>query len=93
MSEKIMTLHPEGKAGVNIDRKKYEFIKTAILDLVKEQEGITFKELLTKAIENYGKTFDGSVGWYVTTIKLDLEARGMIERIGKTSPQRLRLVT
>jgi len=27
MTERIMTQHPAGKAGVNIDREKYETIK------------------------------------------------------------------
>ena len=35
--------------------------------------------------------FDGSISWYVTTIKLDLEARGIIERIPKKRPQTLKL--
>jgi hypothetical protein len=32
----------------------------------------------------------GSVTWYVTTVKLDLEARGEIERVSGSRPQRLR---
>ncbi len=32
---------------------------------------------------------DASVGWYTTTVKLDLEAKGIIEKEG--SPQILRL--
>ncbi len=35
--------------------------------------------------------FEGSVGWYATTVKLDLEARGLIERMPGESPQVLRL--
>jgi hypothetical protein len=33
----------------------------------------------------------GSVSWYTTTVKLDLEVKGEIERIPGSSPQRLRL--
>ena len=32
MTDKIMTLHPEGKQGVNIDKAKYDVIKAAIID-------------------------------------------------------------
>jgi hypothetical protein len=32
----------------------------------------------------------GSVSWYTTTVKLDLEVRGEIERIAGSKPQRLR---
>lgn len=31
----------------------------------------------------------GSVSWYVTTVKLDLEVKGELERVAKSSPQRL----
>jgi hypothetical protein len=33
-----------------------------------------------------------SVGWYVTTVKLDLEARKRIERVPGSNPQLLRRV-
>jgi len=36
-------------------------------------------------------TFDGKVVWYVVSVKLDLEARGTIERVPKTSPHELRI--
>lgn len=92
MSEKITTLHPEGKAGVNIDLKKYTLIKDAIIDLLASHGSMTFKTL-SKTIEmNLEDSFDGSIPWYVTTVKLDLEARHIIERIPGTSPQHLRLI-
>ena len=36
-------------------------------------------------------TTEGSISWYVTTVKLDLEARGLIERVPRSRPQRLRM--
>lgn len=33
-----------------------------------------------------------SVSWYTTTVKLDMEARGLIERIPGSRPQALRIV-
>jgi hypothetical protein len=35
--------------------------------------------------------FRGSIGWYTTIVKLDLEARDLIERITDKKPQPLRL--
>lgn len=90
MNDRIKTLHPEAKEGVNILRSKYDRIKETILDLVNEQGEITFGEL-TRLAKKRLKNFDGSVSWYVVTVKLDLEARGMLERIPKSRPQRLRL--
>jgi hypothetical protein len=91
MSERIMTLHPAGKQGVNIDRQKYERIKQAILESIRQRGEIPFKELPAAVEANLPEPFDGSIGWYTTTVKLDLEARGIIERVPQQSPQRIRL--
>lgn len=93
MEERVKTLHPaEGKSGVNISKQKYEVIKKAIVGSLRADQEMTFTGL-TQDVESQLKgRFDGSIPWYVTTVKLDLEARGVVERIPKTSPQRLRLV-
>ncbi|MBE2222501.1 MAG: hypothetical protein IAF02_13220 [Anaerolineae bacterium] len=92
MSDKIMTLHPQGKAGVNIDKAKYDTIRAAILAAITENGGeIAFKDLPTAVASHLSAPFDGSIGWYTTTVKLDLEARGEIKRVPGISPQRLRL--
>jgi len=93
MSEKIMTLHPSpDKKGVNIDNRKYLMIKDAIISSIKRHNQIRFMPTLITSVKDIlGDTFDGSISWYVTTVKLDLEARGIIERIPKVSPQQLRL--
>jgi hypothetical protein len=93
MADRIMTIHPENsKAGVNIDRVKYEAIREAIIESIRENGEIAFQELPGSVDKHLGGAFDGSIGWYVTTVKLDLEARGVIERIPRSNPQRLRLV-
>lgn len=91
MSERIMTLHPAGKQGVNIDRDKYELIRQAILASLAQRGEIPFGELSEAVAASLSQPFDGSIGWYTTTVKLDLEARGMIERVPGRSPQVVRL--
>ncbi len=91
MSDRIMTLHPTGKQGTNIDRTKYEAMKQAILTTLQEHEDLTFRQLQGFVENKLNGNFDGSIGWYYTTVKLDLEARGLIKRSGN-SPQRLQLV-
>lgn len=88
---KIMTLHPKGKKGVNILKGKYDVIKDFIIKTIQQQEVITYEALNDLAVEEFSPTFDGKVGWYVVTVKLDLEARGLIERIPKTSPHQVRM--
>ena len=84
MVEKILTLHPQGKKGVRIDRAKYDAMKSTILKILRGKE-LTHDEL-THAVEDAlnGK-FEGSISWYMEGTKLDLEARKAIERVpGKT---------
>lgn len=92
MSERIKTLHPEGKQGVNISKEKYETVREAILQILRERGEISFQELTPVVEERIGDYFDSSVPWYTVTVKLDLEARGIIERIPGSSPQVLRIV-
>lgn len=92
MEEKILTLHPKGKTGVNISKTKYDTISRAIQDSLRAQQSMTFKDLTEEVHRRLEGGFDGSVSWYVTTVKLDLEARGVIERIPNSAPQQLRLV-
>jgi hypothetical protein len=91
VSERVRTLHPAGKQGVNIDKEKYDQVKRAILASIEARGQIPFRELTAAVESNLDEPFDGSIGWYTTTVKLDLEARGMIERVPKKSPQVLRL--
>ena len=89
--ERILTQHPQGKAGVHILKRRYDMIRDFIIQTIEKHNEITYEELSDLAIKELSEKFDGKVVWYVVTVKLDLEARGIIERIPKTSPHKLRL--
>ena len=78
MREKIMTLHPQGLNGVRIERSKYGRVRQAIIQALRENSPLTFKELTRAVEQELTGQFNGSIGWYCTTVKLDLEARGEI---------------
>lgn len=88
--------HPDpAKQGTRIDRDKYDEMKRALLKLIpRHADGIAFgrlREVLPDELD--AEVYSGaSVSWYLTTIKLDLEARGLIERVPGKSPQHLRRV-
>ncbi len=90
--ERILTLHPQGKKGVNILKSKYDLIAEYLLAKIKAEGPITFESLGDQAVEDLSDRFEGKVLWYVVTVKLDLEARKIIERVPKTSPHQLRMV-
>jgi hypothetical protein len=86
---KILTKHPSGKTGRNIDRQKYETIKRGILSALQDKE-LTHIELFSQPNKSLKSKFSGNVSWYGATVKLDLEARKIIERTS-SKPQKYRL--
>lgn len=92
-ADKVLCETPTpGKKPTRIDAWKYELVKEAILKVTPSQEpGILFKEL-TMWMEGVISAEDlkklGSLMWYTTTVKLDLETKGILIRL-KGSPQRL----
>ena len=91
MRDTIRTLHPEKKQGVNISKEKYEIIRKAILCVLQAEKEITFMNLSRAVEKEVNGNFEGSVTWYVTTVKLDLEARGQIKRVTNSRPQVVKL--
>ena len=89
MDEKILTKHPLGKTGRNIDRKKYDALKKSIVSALRKDE-LTHTELFSRLNTSLKGRFSGNISWYGETVKLDLEARKVIERTA-SKPQRYRL--
>jgi hypothetical protein len=87
--EKILTKHPLGKSGKNIDRRKYDALKEAILSALGNKE-LTHTELFDQLDKSLRGKFSGNISWYGETVKLDLEARKIIEKTS-SKPQRYRL--
>ena len=91
-AESIQTLHPHpDKTNKKIALDKYNFIKDNILIILSESE-LTHAELMEKLYSRVKDNFTGGVQWYGETVKLDLEARQIIERT-KTKPEMYRLKT
>jgi hypothetical protein len=88
--EQIQTLHPQpGKTNKKISLKKYETIKKQLLAILSKKE-LTHTELMEALYEKVKDSFEGGVQWYGETVKLDLEARGIVERMN-SKPEKYRL--
>jgi len=87
--EKILTKHPLGKSGKNINKQKYETLKKTILSALQNKE-LTHSELFNQLTNSLKSKFSGNVSWYGETVKLDLEARKIIERTS-SKPQKYRV--
>jgi hypothetical protein len=88
--EKILTKHPLGKSRKNISKQKYETLKKAILSALQSKE-VTHTELFDRLNKTLKSKFSGNISWYAETVKLDLEARKIIERTSSSKPQKYRL--
>ena len=87
--EKILTKHPLGKRGRIISKQKYEMVQRAMLSALRGKE-LTHAELFDVLKKSLTARFTGNISWYAETVKLDLEARKIIERTG-SRPQKYRL--
>jgi hypothetical protein len=89
-AEQIQTLHPQpGKKNKRISLYKYNIIRQQILSILANAE-LTHSELMEKLYDRVKDSFDGGVQWYGETVKLDLEARKIIER-STTKPEKYRM--
>lgn len=91
-SETIQTLHPQtGKTNKKISLDKYIYIKEQLLIILSEFE-LTHTDLMEELFSRVKNNFDGGVQWYGQTVKLDLEARKLIERTND-KPEKYKLTT
>lgn len=91
-NDKILTKHPHRTQGVNISRRKYDTVRQEITALLADNAELTYTELAAAVGKKLEGRFEGSTRWYTEVVKLDLEARRVIERLD-VKPQRYRLVT
>jgi hypothetical protein len=79
-----------------MDLTQYELMRGHILAMAEDAgpQGVLLKELVATAQAKYGMhpAFPkGRLRNYCTFTKVDLEARGLIQRIPTSGPQRIRL--
>lgn len=87
------TPNPDKPGVTNIPAWKFDLLRGIILDLLKDGE-VRFSDLaslVSERLDDDQKAQLGSVGWHVTTVKLELEVRGEIARDPGPGPQRIRL--
>jgi len=91
--EKVLCQTPTpGKKPTRISKWKYDLVRSVILASIPET-GIEFKrlpQLVERKLTSGEMESLGSVSWYTTTVKLDMEVKGEIERVPGSNPQLLR---
>lgn len=86
MSDKITVenINTPGRTS-RVDAEKYSAMKTALLQSLPSQEpGFTQKEMMAGVLPFLPESlFPGGAksGWWVKTVQLDLEAKGVVQRV------------
>lgn len=95
--DKIACYTPtKGREGATrIPRWKYDCVRRAILNILDESEDgqVLFKDLaghVGEVLTSNQLAKLGSLGWHVTTVKLNMEVDGELERVPRITPQTLR---
>jgi len=89
MESKIQLLHPAGEKAIRMDQTKYDLLREALLNHLKIYGPSNHTEIQQSVTEDFNKNetkFEGSIDWHLEWVKLDLEGRKEIRRIGNTSP-------
>jgi uncharacterized protein DUF6958 len=91
--ELFLTIQLEpARQGIRIDPGKYQAVHAAITQNLRRYGSMTFTQLGALVEEQLQDTFSGSVLWYYTSIKLEMEARGEIRRVPNSRPQVIEIV-
>ena len=80
MSDRVLVLHPSRDSTLRLRRDRYTIAREVILEALRQRGPLTLEALVDAAA---GRIDPGlcTVQWYVRTVKLDLEARGVLSRI------------
>lgn len=96
ISKKITVTHPDTGTERKFDAAIYEQVKAAIIQSLKGSKGKTFTELADDVVKIIRKKMPGfkrSIPWYTISIRLDLEARGIVETFVEKGKKFNRLIS
>ena len=92
--EMFQALHPDpAKQGQRVTKATFDIYREALLQIIPtEPEGIELQTLFGAVVPYLPPEIAESTspGWWTMTVKLDLEARGVIERVPGKGKQRVR---
>ena len=94
--EMINGLHPDpNKQGTRMTKAYYDAYRIALLEVIPTtNEGVYYSDLdkLCETHLSVEVRENTKAMWWITSVKLDLEARGLIERVKGKGKQRVRQV-
>lgn len=80
--KKVELINPNTGNRMKIDKEIYDLISKNIYHALKQYKALTFSRIVDevkKCLKHDNVRFEKSVEWYTVSIKLDMEARGVIK--------------
>jgi len=84
---------PHSHEPIEVDRRRYEIIREALMKAIPDDEEGLPRRVLTEAVMPYvrPRDFDGAeLQRWITDVRLDLEARGVLETCVEKGPPHVR---
>lgn len=85
-----------GRAGGRLPRRRYDAMRKALLKAVpRAKSGVPYKDLKARVkplLPKWWQEEGWSVSWHIATVKLDLQARGIIENVPGARPMQVRRI-
>ena len=92
-AKKLCHTPTPGKAPTRIPAWKYDLLRARILALVPLAEpglaASALPDLVAQQLDDDARDRLGSVGWHVTTVRLNMEVEGELVRLPKVKPLHL----
>jgi hypothetical protein len=84
----VQTLKSDGTPGGKVDRERFEHVKQVLLTVLPDSPpGMTIHEMGQAVLPRVpAELFPRGVMWWIMSVKLDMEGRGQLVRVPKTSP-------
>jgi len=91
--EPFLTIEPDSaKQGIRMDDEIYEQVRESIIINLRSYGPMTFSQLGALVEDELHESFPGSVLWYYTMVKQEMETHGELRRVPNSRPQVIEVV-
>ena len=75
----LQTLKPDDKTGIKMPVDLYEAMKREIVHMLMSEEGVALQSFFETLHKRFVEMLGEKTGWYLYHVKLDLEARAVLQ--------------
>jgi hypothetical protein len=83
---------PGRRHDIFIEEGDYVVVRDFIYDTLRKEKEMMITDLLDKANHELQHKIEGDIGYTLLSVKQDMESKGMIKRVPKSSMQRFPMI-